>query len=141
MHILIIEDSEGDQRILKEAFRRVDPKIQLTFVVNADLALQELKTGKTPASKASFILLDLNLPKKSGKEFLKELKAHEEFKRIPVLVLTSSQAEIDINECYGLGASCYLRKPMKFQEFQQMVESICAFWAKEVTYSTSPRTL
>ncbi len=134
MQVLIIEDNEGDQRIIQEAFKKSNPAPELIFVKNTDAAMHYLKQGNVKP-EPQIILLDLNLPCKNGKDFLKELKTDQQFKHIPVLILTSSQAEKDIRESYALGASCYLKKPMQFQEFFDMIDAISKFWLKEVIFS------
>lgn len=131
--ILVVEDNEGDQGVLKEAFKQCGGSAELIFAVDADQAMSVLKASPSLSSEI-VILLDLNLPKKSGKEFLQELKADAALKHIPVLILTSSHAEKDIQDCYHLGANCYLKKPMRFRDFLEMVQSILAFWFQYVLY-------
>jgi two-component system response regulator len=136
MKILIVEDNDGDQTLLKEAFQLCEPSIELTFVSNAEDAGALLQKAKTLRQDGmpQVILLDLNLPKKGGKDFLRELKADSVLCKIPVMALTSSRAEADISECYALGASCYLKKPMRFADLENMVSALCKFWDKEVSF-------
>ncbi len=137
MKILSVEDNEGDQSLLKEAFDRVNPAVEVVFADNADKAsaiLKEDNKAKDKAGSIKLIMLDLNLPRKKGTDFLKEVKADPMLKRIPVVVLTSSRAARDIAECYDSGASCYLTKPMNFDEFESLIRAFCQFWLKEVWF-------
>ena len=128
--ILLVEDNEGDARLAKEAMR--DSKISNTLhhVVDGEEALaflrQEEKYSDVP--RPDLILLDLNLPKKDGREVLAEIKVDEEFKRIPVVILTVSNAEEDILKTYNLHANCYITKPIDLEQFIKVVRSVEDFW-------------
>lgn len=138
MKVLVIEDNEGDQRAIAEAFKNCDPSAQLVFADMADQGMDLLKSsfhGSRNGKAFKLIILDLNLPQKNGKDFLREIKSDKKLSQIPVLVLTSSNAESDVCDCYSFGASCYLKKPMRFPEFQTMIDAICKFWLKEVTFA------
>ena len=128
--ILLVEDSPGDVRLTQEAFR--DAKIAniLHVVTDGDLALAFLhKTGAfVDAVRPNLILLDLNLPKKDGREVLAEIKSDPGLRRIPVVVLTTSNAERDILEAYGNHANCYITKPIHLDQFVHVVRSIEDFW-------------
>lgn len=128
--ILLVEDSEGDIRLIREAFK--DGKFNNTlFVVKDGVHAMDflLKKGKyNDVPRPDLILLDLNLPKKDGREVLAEIKAHEELKRVPVVVLTTSSAEIDIVKTYNLHANCYIVKPLDLDRFIAVVRSIESFW-------------
>ena len=89
------------------------------------------------APDPDLILLDLNLPRKSGREVLSEIKTDPDLKRIPVLVMTTSRADQDINRAYSLNANCYITKPMDLNEFLRIVKSIEDFWLKTVTLPTA----
>lgn len=130
IEILLVEDSPGDVRLTKEIFR--DGKIlnNLSSVEDGVEAMAFLcREGKyANAPHPDLILLDLNLPKKDGREVLAEIKANESLKRIPVLVLTTSQAEEDILRAYDLHANCYITKPINLDQFIRVVKSIEEFW-------------
>ena len=130
IEILLVEDSPGDVRLTIEALN--DGKIHnhLSVVSDGEEALaflrQQGQYAKVP--RPDLILLDLNLPKKDGREVLKEIKQEEELKRIPVVVLTISTAEKDILKAYDLHANCYVNKPVDFDQFTNVVKSIEDFW-------------
>lgn len=140
MKVLIVEDNPGDQRLLQEAFRRADPQIEVIIAGDTDTAVSVLSAqAKTKAAKGKdtrmLVLLDLNLPRKNGKEFLAELKADPAFKFVPVLILTSSEADSDVSECYAAGANSYLKKPLKFTEYVELAQSISCFWSRHTIYA------
>jgi two-component system, chemotaxis family, response regulator Rcp1 len=128
--ILLVEDNEGDARLAKEAMR--DSKIRniLHHVADGEEAMAFLrKEGKyAGAPRPDLVLLDLNLPKKDGREVLAEIKADESLKRIPVVILTVSSAEEDILKSYNLHANCYITKPLDLDQFLKVVKSIEDFW-------------
>lgn len=128
--ILLVEDNPGDVRLTMEAFK--DGKIcnHLDVVMDGEEALAFLhREGKyANESLPNLILLDLNLPKKDGREVLMEIKNDKELKRIPVVVLTTSVAEKDILKTYDLHANCYITKPVDFDQFITVVKSIEDFW-------------
>src|SRR5438094_3876380 len=128
--ILLVEDNPGDVRLTVEALK--EGKVLNTLSVARDgvEALAFLrKAGKHgDAPRPDLILLDLNLPKKDGREVLAEIKADESLKRIPVVVLTTSQAEQDIIRSYSLYANCYITKPVDLDQFITVLQSIEDFW-------------
>jgi two-component system, chemotaxis family, response regulator Rcp1 len=130
IEILLVEDNPGDVRLTQEALR--DGKIvnNLHVAENGVDALAFLRReGKYHnAVRPELILLDLNLPKKDGREVLAEIKADEALKRIPVVILTSSAAEQDIVRSYNLHANCYVTKPVDLDQFINVVKSIEHFW-------------
>jgi CheY-like chemotaxis protein len=130
IEILLVEDSPGDVRLTQEIFR--DGKIlnNLNCVGDGVEAMAFLcREGKyANAPHPDLILLDLNLPKKDGREVLAEIKANDNLKRIPVVVLTTSQAEEDILKAYDLHANCYITKPINLDQFIRVVKSIEEFW-------------
>lgn len=130
VEILLVEDNPGDVRLTLEAFREAKVCNTLHTVPDGVEAMaflrKEGKYEKVPSP--DLILLDLNLPRKDGREVLAELKADEELKHIPVVVLTSSQAEQDIARSYELQASCYVTKPLDLDQFISVVKSIGDFW-------------
>jgi CheY-like chemotaxis protein len=130
IEILLVEDNPGDVRLTREAFKDGKMHTHLTVVTNGEdaLALLHRQGPYAEAPRPGLILLDLNLPRKSGREVLAEIKADEHLRRIPVVVLTSSQAEQDILESYDLNANCYISKPVDLDQFIKVVKSIEDFW-------------
>ncbi|MBD1832132.1 response regulator [Cyanobacteria bacterium FACHB-472] len=130
VEILLVEDNEGDIRLTKEAFRESMVWNHMNIVRDGAEALAFLRReGKyTDAIRPGIILLDLNLPKRSGIEVLEEIKRDDELKHIPVVVLTSSQAEQDILNSYNFHANCFITKPLDLEQFLQVVQSIKDFW-------------
>ncbi len=129
MKILIVEDNEGDQDLLQEAFKESALAINPIFADTADKAQSILKKEKP--SEIKLIILDLNLPRKNGKDFLRELKTDQKFQQIPIIIWTSSTVTTDISECYELGANCFLTKPSTFNELESTIKSLCNFWLKK----------
>src|SRR5437667_8953703 len=130
IEILLIEDNAGDARLAKEALRDAKVGNNLTWIADGVEALAYLRReGKfDKAPWPDLILLDLNLPRKDGREVLAEIKADDKLKRIPVVILTTSQAEEDILRAYNLNANCYVSKPMELEEFLTAVRTIKDFW-------------
>ena len=128
--ILLVEDNEGDARLALEAMR--DSKIRNTLhhVLDGDEALAFLRrAGRfVDAPRPDLILLDLNLPGKSGQEVLAEIKADPELRRIPVVILTVSSGEADVLKSYDLHANCFITKPIDLMQFMTVVKSIEDFW-------------
>jgi chemotaxis family two-component system response regulator Rcp1 len=132
--VLLVEDSPGDVRLTKEAFRDADPEIDLRVVVDGVEAMTYLKREgvHVEAPRPDFILLDLNLPKMDGREVLAHIKEDDDLKTIPTVILTTSDAEADIVTSYKLQANCYLSKPVQLEEFESLVKSINDFWLTKV---------
>lgn len=128
--ILLVEDNPGDVRLTIEALRDSKVNNTLNVVVDGVEALAYLRQeGKYSAvSRPDVILLDLNLPRKTGIEVLAEIKKDEQLKRIPVVILTTSSAEEDIVKSYDLHANCFISKPVALSEFIKVVQSIDQFW-------------
>jgi two-component system response regulator len=130
IEILLVEDSPADAIITREAF--VDAKLLNTLHVVEDgvQALEFLRRqgSYADAPRPDLILLDLNLPRKNGREVLAEIKADKDFKSIPVIILTTSSADEDILNAYDLHANCYVIKPVGFDNFLKAVQSIQDFW-------------
>ena len=128
--ILLVEDNPGDVRLIKEALR--DGNIRTILHVVPDgveaLAFMRREGHYAHAPRPDLILLDLNLPKKDGREVLAELKADEILRPIPVIILTTSQAEQDILKAYDLNANCYITKPADLDQFLRAVKAIEDFW-------------
>ena len=132
IEILLVEDNPGDARLAEEAIREAQVRNNLSWVMDGVEAMTFLrKEGKhQQAPRPDLILLDLNLPRKDGREFLAEIKKDEELKRIPVIVLTTSEAEEDISRSYRLKANCYITKPAQLHQFVNVIRSIEEFWFK-----------
>lgn len=130
IEILLVEDSPGDVRLTQEVLR--DGKVHNNLSVVDDGVKAIAFLTKTPpysdAPHPDLILLDLNLPKKDGREVLEEIKANDYLRRIPVVVLTTSRAEEDIVRAYDLHCNCYIAKPIDLDQFIKVVKSIEEFW-------------
>jgi two-component system, chemotaxis family, response regulator Rcp1 len=133
--ILLVEDNPGDERLTREALKEGKVYSNLHWVKDGVEAMQFLrregKYGSAP--RPEIILLDLNLPRKDGREVLQEIKADDELRRIPVVVLTTSKAEEDVLRTYNLHANCYVTKPVDLEKFIVVVKSIDVFWLTVVT--------
>lgn len=130
IEILLVEDNPGDARLAKEALRDSKLKNNL-YVVEDGVEAIKFLDAETPyenAVRPDLILLDLNLPRMDGREVLKAIKSDERFKRIPVVILTMSNAEEDILKSYNLHANCYITKPLDLDQFIKVVQSIEDFW-------------
>jgi CheY-like chemotaxis protein len=128
--ILLVEDNPGDIRLTQEALKESHTDVHLDVVTDGEQAVDFIyKRGKfTNAKRPSLILLDLNLPKKNGIEVLKEIKVDDSLKKIPVIVLTTSDADHDINKAYALHANCYILKPVDFDDFAKVIRLVETFW-------------
>ena len=132
--VLLVEDSPGDVRLTREAFRDANQSIHLHVACDGVEAMAFLKHqgAYLDAPRPDIILLDLNLPKMDGREVLAHIKDDENLKTIPIVILTTSDAEADIVKSYQLHANCYLSKPVQLDEFEGLVRSINDFWIREV---------
>jgi two-component system response regulator len=130
IQILLIEDNPGDVRLTQEALRDSKMHNRLHVVDDGVKAIQFLRQQPpyAEAPRPDIILLDLNLPRKDGREVLAEIKEDEDLRRIPVVVLTTSDDEEDILRSYDLHANCYITKPVDFTRFITIVKSIENFW-------------
>ncbi len=127
--ILIVEDNPGDVRLIKEALKTSSIKPTLYFVRDGLEATRFLET-RMQDGFPHLMILDLNLPKKSGFEVLRFVKRNETLKRIPVIVLSSSQNPEDVAKAYDLHANCYLTKPANFEAFIAVVQALEYFWVR-----------
>ncbi|WJI10118.1 response regulator [Methanobacterium sp. CWC-01] len=134
VEILLIEDNPGDIRLVKEVFKDAKLNNNLQVALDGEEAIKMLRQEgeyfKTP--RPDLILLDLNLPKKNGREVLREIKEDDKLKCIPVVILTTSNAEEDLIETYKRDANCYITKPVDLDEFIKVVKSIQNFWLEIV---------
>jgi len=135
VEILLVEDNPGDVRLTKEGLKGSRIPHHITVVGDGVEAMAYLKREDDyrDAPRPDIILLDLNLPRKDGREVLAEIKGNPDLRRIPVIVLTSSKAEQDIINAYDLHANCYIRKPINLNEFTQMLQNFEQFWMAMVT--------
>lgn len=130
MEILLVEDNPGDVRLTVEALKEGKIRNNLHVAVDGVEALAFLRQEGTHAGapRPDIILLDLNLPRKNGREVLEEIKATPELMQIPVVVLTTSEAEQDVAKAYTLHANCYISKPVDLDQFIRVIRSIEDFW-------------
>jgi CheY-like chemotaxis protein len=141
IEVLLVEDSPGDVRLTKEAFRDANDSIHLHVASDGVEAMAFLKREGTQvhAPRPDIILLDLNLPKMDGREVLAHIKEDDTLKTIPTVILTTSDAEADIVKCYQLHANCYLKKPVQLDAFEILVKSINDFWLTKVELPSQTR--
>ncbi len=134
IEILLIEDNPGDVRLTQECLKKSNVANHLSVVEDGVEALAFLyrRSPYELAARPDLILLDLNLPRKDGREILAEIKADKILRRIPVIILTSSDAEADIYKAYDLHANCFITKPIIFDDFIKVITSIENFWFSTV---------
>ena len=140
IEILMVEDSPSDTELTLEALKDFKVRNNVSVVEDGVQALQFLrrKDPYAAAPRPDLIMLDLNLPRKDGREVLSEIKADANLKTIPIVVLTTSRAEQDILKAYQLNANCYITKPVDFTQFLEVVRSIEAFWLFVVALPPAP---
>lgn len=142
IEVLLVEDSPGDVRLTKEAFRDANRSVRLHVAFDGVEAMAFLRHqgGHSSAPRPDLILLDLNLPKMDGREVLARIKEDESLKTIPTIILTTSEAEADIAKSYQLQANCYLSKPVQLDQFETLVKSINDFWLTKVKLPQKKQT-
>jgi chemotaxis family two-component system response regulator Rcp1 len=135
VEILLVEDNPGDADLTREGLKEGKIQNNLNVVTDGEMAMAFLhRQGEfANAPRPDLILLDLNLPRKDGREVLAEVKGDPSLHRIPIVVLTTSQADEDIMRAYDLHVNCYIAKPVLFDQFVEIVQSIEAFWFSMVT--------
>jgi two-component system, chemotaxis family, response regulator Rcp1 len=142
IEVLLVEDSPGDVRLTREAFK--DAKVHINMHVASDgiqaIAFLNREGEYAKAPRPDMILLDLNLPKKDGREVLEEIKKSPALKSIPVVILTTSASETDILRSYQLHANCYITKPVGLEGFLEVVKSIDGFWLSVVKLPREARS-
>lgn len=142
IEVLLVEDSPGDVRLTREAFK--DAKMHINLHVASDgaeaMAFLRREGEHATVPRPDLILLDLNLPKKDGREVLEEIKESPTLKSIPVVILTTSASEMDILRSYRLHANCYITKPVDLNGFLKVVKSIDSFWLSVVKLPREPRS-
>ena len=135
VEILLVEDNPGDERLTREALKEGKVYSNLHWVKDGVEAMAFLRRAGQykDVPRPDIILLDLNLPKKDGREVLQDIKTDPDLRRIPVVVLTTSKAEEDVLRTYDLHANCYVTKPVDLEKFIVVVKSIDVFWLTVVT--------
>jgi chemotaxis family two-component system response regulator Rcp1 len=136
IEILLVEDNPGDVRLTREALNEGKVRNNLFVAQNGIDALDFLRrsNGNEDAIQPDLILLDLNLPKMDGRELLAEIKKDKDLKRIPVVILTTSEAEEDVVRTYNLHANCYITKPVDLDQFISVIKAIEGFWMTIVKF-------
>ncbi len=139
IHILLVEDNEGDILLTREALEDAKIIVKLSVAKDGKEAIDFVnRQGKyTDADVPDLVLLDINLPKKNGHEVLKYIKENEQLKHIPVIMLTTSSSDRDINSSYNNYADCYITKPVEVNDFLTVVSTIENFWISIVRLSTT----
>jgi CheY-like chemotaxis protein len=134
IQVLLVEDSSGDVRLIREAFKDARVHLSMDVVSDGVEAMGFLtRSGAYQGShRPDLILLDLNLPRKSGREVLAEIKANTSLRTIPVVILSTSSSQADIESSYGLHANCYISKPIDMDGFLSVIKSIDNFWLSVV---------
>jgi chemotaxis family two-component system response regulator Rcp1 len=141
LRILLVEDSPSDVRLVREALKDTAVPVQLTVVRDGVEAIDYLhQTENGFFTRPDLILLDLNLPRKNGREVLAEVKSSPNLKQIPVLVMTSSRSDEDVADSYALNANCFITKPGDLDEYQNVVKAIEEFWFVTATLPDCFRT-
>lgn len=131
-NVLLVEDNEGDIKLIEEAIIDNDLSIDLNVIKDGGEALNYLenKISENYNNLPDLIIMDLNLPKVQGKELVRTYKNNPMFKKIPIIILTTSNLSADINECFEFGANAYLIKPIDIIEFFEMISIIDKFWLR-----------
>jgi CheY-like chemotaxis protein len=135
IHVLLVEDNEADIELTRDMFASTKFDIKLSVARDGIEAIDFLNgSGKwSQPGQPTLILLDLNLPRKDGRQVLAVIKSNDQFRRIPVVVLSSSDSDKDITNCYNLGANCYIVKPHDLQSYRAVVRTLGDFWLGTVS--------
>lgn len=134
LFVLIAEDDADDRFLLQNAFEEMGYTDKLEFVENGVELMDFLENNSNNSNSVpGFILLDLNMPKKDGREVLKELKQHDDYKTIPVVVFSTTKNETEVKRCYELGANTYVVKPVSYDSLLKFVENIRSYWFNVAT--------
>ena len=134
--ILLVEDNPGDVRLIQEVFKDANICNAMEIAYDGETAMEILNSDNGHNFCPDLILLDLNLPKKDGREVLREIKNSDSLRCIPVVILTTSNAEDDLRETYNMNANCYITKPVDLDQFINVVKSIENFWLSIVKLPT-----
>jgi chemotaxis family two-component system response regulator Rcp1 len=139
IRVLLVEDSRADARLVVEVFKEEQINVDVDIVRDGEEAMaylhREREYEHVPAP--DLIILDLNMPKKDGREVLAEIKSDSALNTIPVVILTTSQSEEDIQKCYKLHASCFVTKPLELEKFMAIIRSLDGFWFNAVRFPES----
>ncbi|MBX9952257.1 MAG: response regulator [Candidatus Obscuribacterales bacterium] len=140
--VLLVEDSLADARLILEVFKEENVNAEISVVRDGEEAMEflEKRNEFEKVDTPNLILLDLNLPKKDGREVLSEIKQNPHLNGIPVIVLTTSQSEDDVANCYKLQASCFVTKPIDLDRFVGVIRSLDEFWFSAVKFPPEPKT-
>jgi CheY-like chemotaxis protein len=136
--ILLVEHNPGDVRLITDALKEIDPNLETRSVWNGVQAVQFIRR-KNPFEEAlppRIVIMDLNLPLRNGREVLEEIKSDPALVRLPIIVLSGSDAPQDINACYALGANCYIVKPRNLDDYRETMRSLIDFWLRKVRLPT-----
>jgi two-component system response regulator len=135
IEVLLVEDNPGDVRLVKEALRDCGIPLNLTVARDGEEAIELLFGGSAerPLVRPHVILLDLNLPKRSGHEVLRDVKEDSNLRTIPVIIVSSAGSKEEVNRAYRLSANCYIRKPLDLDSTLQTIRDVCSFWFQRVT--------
>ena len=134
LKILLVEDSPSDVRLIREALKDTPVPVQITVARDGVEAIEYLRQTEVGlATRPDLMLLDLNLPRKNGREVLAEVKSSPTLKQIPILVMTSSRSDEDVEQAYALNANCYITKPGDLNEYVNVVRAIEEFWFMTAT--------
>jgi chemotaxis family two-component system response regulator Rcp1 len=141
LSILLVEDSRADARLILEVFKEEDVNATINVVRDGEEAMDFLlkRSPYADAATPNLILLDLNLPKKDGREVLAEIKQNTDLDGIPIIILTTSQSEDDVAKCYKLQASCFVTKPIDLEKFVEVIRSLDEFWFSAVKFPPEPK--
>lgn len=141
LSILLVEDSRADARLILEVFKEEEVNATIHVVRDGEEAMDFLlkRSPYADATTPNLILLDLNLPKKDGREVLAEIKQNADLDGIPIIILTTSQSEDDVAKCYKLQASCFVTKPIDLENFVQVIRSLDEFWFSAVKFPPEPK--
>jgi CheY-like chemotaxis protein len=131
--VIIADDDEDDRMMVLSAFRENRADVHIDFAVDGN-ELMEILTMETVVGSPVFILLDLNMPKKDGREALKEIKGDPNLKKIPVIIFTTAKNESEIRKCYDLGANTYIVKPDGFDELRKVVSNLSSYWLETAAF-------
>lgn len=139
--ILLVEDNENDVILMRQGFKRVNPRVNLHHVKEGEecLAFLRRQGAYTNAPTPALILLDLNMPRKDGREVLAEITADEHLCHLPVVILTTSADEQEIRKMYQLRCSSYIVKPVNFAQFLRVIQLISDYWLTAVVLPTEPQ--
>lgn len=135
LYILIAEDDADDRFLMQKALEETGEKVVVEFVENGVELIERLDGIRASQTDhyPGFIMLDLNMPKMDGREVLKSIKSHPEFKKIPVVIFSTTKNQLEVKRCYDLGANTYVVKPVNFDSLVETVRHIHSYWIRTAT--------